>query len=359
MADVAFPNYGVASGLAEGLKQGLITYQNQKNIQHQNQMQELLTGMQKNPQTGELELNPLKQQQQQAQGLLAQRSMDELDPNSDVSQRLGGIRGQILHNANPKAGADIYSGTSAADQKEIDPLVKSDVSGQYGLLKQLYNPLTQVKQGQLDVARDNQASSAVDKITNDAQLKAHTQRIQGADRILSQLDDVKHNKIVDTHQLLNDVNTEYVALLTGSNNPALGKQERTEYTSKASQLSALIQDITAHPESINSPDIMNQLETQVRGLKTNYQGQVSARAKLLKRSYAHNPIATQAQQDKILEMQGQFGQQQEDSPQGLMLGAREKQVTPHPQDEAAVAWAKAHPKDPQSALILKANGVSQ
>lgn len=30
---------------------------------------------------------------------------------------------------------------------------------------------------------------------------------------------------------------------------------------------------------------------------------------------------------------------------------------PHPQDDAAVAWAKANPRDPRSAEILKANGV--
>lgn len=31
----------------------------------------------------------------------------------------------------------------------------------------------------------------------------------------------------------------------------------------------------------------------------------------------------------------------------------------HPQDSAAVAWAKAHPDDPRAAAILKANGASQ
>jgi len=357
MADVTMPNGGLLNGLAEGLKQGLITYQTTKNMQQQKQMQMLMAGIQQNPETGAMELNPLKQQQQQAQALAAQRQMDELNPESEVSQKLGGIRGQLLHHANPKADADLFAGTSAADQREIDPLVKSDVSGQYGLLKQLYNPITQVKQGQLDVARDNQASSAVDKITNDSQLKSHVQRVQGADRILGQLDAAKSGKIVDTNQLLNDINTEYVNLLTGSNNSALGKQERTEYTTMAGNLAATLQKIKGSPESINSPEILNQLETQVRDLKANYQNQIKARGKMLQRSYSHNPNATQAQQEKIAEMSNQFGGGQEDSPQGLMLGARSAQVASHPQDAAAVQWAKANPNDPRAAAILKANGL--
>lgn len=355
MADVSFPNYGVAQGLAEGLKQGLITYQNQKNIQQQNQMQQLMTGVQKNPDSGQLEYTPEKKQQMQTQGLLAQRSADELDPNSDVSQRLGAVRGQIVHNADAKSSPDMFNGLSAADQKETEGLIKPEISGQYGMLKQLYNPLVQVKQGQLDVARDNQASSAVDKVTNDAQMKNHVQRVQGADRILGQLDAAKSGKIVDTNQLLNDINTEYVNLLTGSNNSALGKQERTEYTTMAGNLAATLQKIKGSPESINSPDILNQLETQVRDLKSNYQGQIKARGQMLQRNYSHNPNATQAQQEKIAEMTSQFGGGDQPQGQGL-LGAPAAQ---HPQDAAAVQWAQANPKDPRSAAILKANGVAQ
>lgn len=321
MADVSFPNYGIASGLAEGLKQGLITYQNMKNIQHQNQMQELMTGTQRNPQTGELELNPLKQQQQQAQGLLAQRQIEELDPSSDVSKRLGSLRGTVVHNASSKLSPDIFNGLSAADQKETEGIIKPEISGEYGMLKQLYNPLVQVKQGQLNLAKDNQTSGAVDKIVKDDQLKSHGQRIQGAKRILEQLDDAKSGKIVDTNQLLNDINTEYVNLLTGSNNAALGKQERTEYTSMAGNLAATIQKIKGSPESINSPEILNQLETQVKSLKQNYQKNYKERGDSLKRDYKYNPDATEAQARKVDELGKQFGVS--DQPQGL-LGAAQK-----------------------------------
>lgn len=356
MADVAAPNLGLLSGLGEGLKQGLISYQNMQNINRTNQMQNMLMGVQKNADSGQLEYTPQKAQQMQAQSMAEKRSMDELDPNSDVSQRLGAMRGQIVHSADPKASADMFQGSSAADQKEMEGLLKPDISGQYGILKQLYSPMVQVKQGQLDVARDNQASSAVDKVTNDSQMKSHVQRVQGADRILGQLDAAKSGKIVDTNQLLNDINTEYVNLLTGSNNSALGKQERTEYTTMAGNLAATLQKIKGSPESINSPEILGQLETQVRDLKGNYQGQIKARGQMLQRNYAHNPNATQAQQDKIAEMTNQFGGGDQPQGQGL-LGAQAPM--PHPQDAAAVQWAQANPKDPRSAAILKANGAGQ
>lgn len=356
MPGIMNADQGIANGLAEGLKQGLISYQNMKNIQHQNQMQELMTGVRQNPQTGQLEYTPEKQQQMQTQGLLAQRQADELDPNSDVSQRMGTLRGQIVHNASPKLGADIFSGYSAADQKEGEGLIKPEISGQYGMLKQQLSPLVAVKQGQLDVAKDNQSSQAVDKVVKDDQLKSHGQRIQGATRILEQLGDAKTGKIVDTNQLLNDINTEYVNLLTGSNNAALGKQERTEYTTAAGNLAALVQKIKGSPESINSPEILNQLETQVRSLKGNYQKNFKQREAVLKRTYSHNPDATNQQSQALQELEKQFGAA--DEPQGLMLGARAQQTQAHPQDEAALAWARANP-GPKADAIFKANGVTK
>lgn len=210
MADVSFPNYGVAQGLAEGLKQGLITYQNQKNIQQQNQMQQLMTGVQKNPDSGQLEYTPEKKQQMQTQGLLAQRSADELDPNSDVSQRLGAVRGQILHNADAKSSPDMFNGLSAADQKETEGLIKPEISGQYGMLKQAYNPLVQVKQGQLDETRNQNAAGVgkayeADSIIKNSKVKANAMAQSSA--ILR-----NPNKPV----LANDFNAAYQDYLAGT-----------------------------------------------------------------------------------------------------------------------------------------------
>jgi hypothetical protein len=181
MADASMPNYGIAQGLADGLKAGLIGYQNMKNIQHQNQMQEIMAGVQQNPDTGNLELNPLHQQQQKAQGLLAQRQMDELDPESDVSKRLAAVRGTIVNTATPKISPDFLSGYSAADQKEAEGLLKPEISGQYGMLKTQANPFVAAKTRQIDEGVHQKAVDDVsDKNKQVAALQTTYQNLNNA-----------------------------------------------------------------------------------------------------------------------------------------------------------------------------------
>ncbi len=171
----------------------------------------------------------------------------------------------------------------------------------------------------VNVMKDNQSAAAVDKVVNDSQIKNHVQRIQGAQRIKSQLDEIRAGHIVDTSQFLNDLNTEYVNLLTGSNNAALGKLERTEYRTYAGDMANVLQKIKASPQSINSPEILSQLEKSVDSLKAVYQKNLAERGKLLQRSYAHNPDAANQQKAKIQELVGQFGGGNE--PQGLLGGS--------------------------------------
>lgn len=158
---------------------------------------------------------------------------------------------------------------------------------------------------------DAQSSKAVDTVMNDKQLGQHVQRIQGADRILGQIADTKEGKIIDTNQLLNDINTEYVNLLTGANNSALGKQERTEYRTLSGDVAAQMQRIRAQPQSINSPEIIRQLETSVSELRKLYQKNVDVRSSALQRSFPHNPQAQAAQRDAIKTMMSNYGSVQQ------------------------------------------------
>lgn len=159
----------------------------------------------------------------------------------------------------------------------------------------------------LGLATDAQSSGAVDKVLNDKQIGQYIPRIQGADRVLGQLNDVRSGKIVDTNQFLNDLNTEYVNLLTGANNSALGKQERTEYRTAAGDIASSIQRLKAEPESINSPKILQQLETSVQGLKATYQKNLATRAQTLQRNFPHNPQAQGAQQEAIGSLTKTYG----------------------------------------------------
>lgn len=340
MPTITTPNYGILQGLADGINQGLISYQNTKNIQHAQHMQELMSGVERDA-NGNLQLNPAMQQQRQLQQMQAQRGIQELTPDSDAAKVQSGILKGILENTKAGSGGIIPdSGLSVKDIQEISPLAKSEIGGQYGMLKQLYNPLVQVKEGQLNLAKDNQSSQAVDKVKNNPQLNQYIQRVQGANRIQSQLEDVKSGKIVDTNQFLNDLNTEYVNLLTGSNNAALGKQERTEYRTTAGDLASIIQRIKGSPESVRSPEIMKQLETSVQGLKQTYQRSVNTRAQELQRDYKHNPDAVAAQQKAIQDTIQNYGAppEQSQASQGLLgQGAQ--------QDPQIAQFAKANNLD--------------
>ncbi len=229
---------------------------------------------------------------------------DTYDPTSTQSQAANQLTTQALKASNPNSTFTLPEGMSAADlsgeNSVTGNITKGGYSVQAGQLKA--STIGNAIADKNNIARDNQASAAVDKVVNDPQLKAHTQRVQGANRIQGQLDDIKQGKIVDTNQFLNDLNTEYVNLLTGANNSALGKLERTEYRSTAGDIAGVIQKLSGNPQSIRSPEILKQLETSVAGLKQTYQKNIDTRALQLQRSYAHNPDATQAQKQAIQDM---------------------------------------------------------
>ena len=88
-------NYGLMTGIANGIKEGMLAYQTQKQINRQNDLSNLLQGVQENPETGQLELTPEMKTQR---GLLAQKQNFELkkyEPGSG-SKALGGILGKQL-----------------------------------------------------------------------------------------------------------------------------------------------------------------------------------------------------------------------------------------------------------------------
>lgn len=193
-----------------------------------------------------------------------------------------------------------YSDTDPS-KYEWDPNSPAMLSAKKQPASMLYGP------DRLNIQRDNQTAAAVDRIVKDPEMGRHIQRIQGADRIQNQIDAAKSGKIKDTSQLLAEINAEYNALITGAQNAALGKLERTEYTTMASHLGSIMQKISGDPQSINSPQIMNQLETAVKELRATYQQNVQNRTKLIRRNYAHNPAAVAEQDRAIQEMLGQYG----------------------------------------------------
>jgi len=123
MAEVQMPNGGLLSGLAEGVKQGLITYQTMKGIQHNQKMEELSAGVQKNPLTGELEHSPEKQAQMKLQAEKTNREIELLDPSSPASQHYS-------ETASALAGTKVPQGMSGSDLKEFLPVLQKKMANE-------------------------------------------------------------------------------------------------------------------------------------------------------------------------------------------------------------------------------------
>lgn len=154
---------------------------------------------------------------------------------------------------------------------------------------------------------DNIASGAVDKVTNDPIIQQAIPRVLGVQRIQSQIADMKNGKFLDTPQFLNDINLEYTAALTGRNNSAEGTMERVNYDNAAQRYANIMQQIKSAPQGVNTPGILNQIQSQISGLGQNWQKAIDDRANMLQRNYSHVPQATNAQAKAIQDMKNTYG----------------------------------------------------
>lgn len=313
-------DYGLMQGLAEGIKSGLDSYQSARKYNDEKTMKDKLynlqllqsgykqgvnengeSGLIPTPQkTAELNLNKLKQQSE----------TEELTPDTPQANALGGLLREQLVKTHKgykpeQINALITPHQSAKAYKEQLGLIKPEISMQsaFDAAAMRAGPLGDMA----NTRKDAQTEKAVNDVVNDKQLANHIQRISGANRIQSQMEAAAQGKFVDTKQLLGDINAEYTNLLTGSSNPAASKQEQTSYRTAAEGLSGMLQQLSANPQSINSPGIMKQLAAQVEDLKGNYQDALEIRGKSLKRTYPHNSDATKAQSDKVDELISTYG----------------------------------------------------
>lgn len=336
MPDVTMPNYGLLSGLAEGVKQGMITYQTMKGIQHQNQMQELAAGVQKNPDTGNLEYTPAKQ-------AMIQRQADEVNPNSDISQSMAYSRGILANAGNPNIPKDIFSGKSAADQKDLEGLAKPDISGNYGLMgkQTLANLMGQrVQQGnaRIQMSANNQYSQ---------QMKNSENQLLSANRVNSLIQGIHAGNLQSTPQLKSDLSAALAQMLNAGKPATVYGMSHQEFDSAYGRAQKMYQFLSGTTgDSMTEPQLQ-QLQKDVLALEHEYQKQREVQYNSFKQG-----------------MPGQVVQGLDNRYQTFTQGATPSAPTPqqnnsHPQDSAALEWARKNPKDPRAAQIFQKNGVSQ
>ena len=126
--------YGLITNMANGIREGLIGYQTLANQKHQNQMQELMSGVTKD-EDGNLQLTP---QAQQARDFAAQKQKDEMDQykqshdvNSQYSQNVRTQHG-LLAKTFGVGDENSYNGLNAAQVEEQDKGILGPLSSYAG-----------------------------------------------------------------------------------------------------------------------------------------------------------------------------------------------------------------------------------
>jgi len=157
------PNYEAMTGMANGIKEGMLAYQTQKQIQRTQDMQGLLQGIQKNPETGELEYTPQKQAEMQNARKKAEYDAGLIDPTSKQSEiarrNYEGLIGKAL---DPETNAEQVKGMIPTSGM----IYRSDIS-------------TKEKEAALNEARKKEASRfELDKQKADIERKLKEAQIE-------------------------------------------------------------------------------------------------------------------------------------------------------------------------------------
>jgi len=327
-------------GLAEGTKNFTDQYDKARNrqiqekyaqgYQQQTQAGLLQKGMQTNDQGG-VEYNP----QAQAQVNL---EYSKSDPTSPLSQRQNQFTQGLLGKVDPKY-AGLIQPEMSAKEVENNPYIGDVIKGELGAKGRL---ITAQRIGEgLDIKRDAQASQAADTIHKDRRVQTLNQQIDQLERGRRILD-----QPTITNQEFNDYQQEIQAAISGAQGGALGKLERTEYTSAKGDWAALKQKITGKPEDAVPPEIVSRLKDLADHTRDMMEKHRANRANELQRNFKHNPEANAEQQKAIQSYQVQPREQG----QGML---KPKGNTSPMEDQQAMDWAKANPNNPMAKQIMQ------
>lgn len=341
MPDVSVPNYGLLSGLAEGVKQGLLTYQNTKNIQHNQQMEELMTGYQKD-ENGNLTPTPGKQLELQAKQTQNQGLIDASNPQSQYSSGMAQRRGVLAHAGNPNIPENAFEGTSDVQQKELENLSKPDISGYMGMQKQLMNPMAQVRQAQLEETKSQNAAHAGESFDKDPVMKTITGTKNNLDRAINLI----NGKTPITSSKFKILQQDMINATAPGGAATEGKVSREGIDLLAEKLNRLetqfgsVQDLRKE-----APDIFNDLRDTITAVRGDYAQAANQRVKELGSNFqdSTNQKVQSTVKRKMGMLQDKYGSD-------IQAGAavQSPQFTPD-----VVAYAQKHGLTNDQAMAIK------
>jgi phage terminase small subunit len=330
-------------GVEAGLSKGLDAYTAARERQQRDRASQaglLQKGMEVNPQ-GQVQYNPQMQQQ-------VAYDRDSFVPASDRSQRARTFYQGLLEKVNPQ-----YKGLITPDMPaheiENSPLLQNVIKGEFQakgreVTGQRIADRTDVMRQGLLQRQDTQASHAADLVHKDKRVMQLSQQLDQLERGRAILD-----QPTITNQEFNDYQQEIQAAIAGASGGALGKLERTEYTTAKGELAALKQKITGKPEDAVPPEIVERLKNLADHTRDLMARHRSDRAESLRRNkaFSHNPAAQESMAEAI---------QSYKAPE-VEHGLGKASATSPMEDAEAIDWAKKNPQDPRAQQILQMHGA--
>jgi hypothetical protein len=267
------PQYGLLSGLANGLNEGLLSYQNQKNIQRNQQLQSLATGVQENPDTGKLEYTPEKQQEIQTKTLIAKNQADELDPTSQQSQTARTTVKGILESQKKGSGAAINDDMSAAEAKSFLPLFKSDVSGQYVLMghEMMNQAALDRMQGTIGQRQQRNQMSANQQYSKE--MGPTENQLLSANRVNALVSGINAGQLQSTPQLKSDLSAALAQMLNAGKPATVYGMSHQEFDSVYGRAQRAYQFLSGSTGNSMTDAQLQQLQKDVGALADEYQKQ--------------------------------------------------------------------------------------
>lgn len=318
--------------------------------------------------TGSVTPSELFKSSQQA-GLLAaknqaQMAQESADPNSETSKAIyNKLVGQ--YKAAKQDPSLIPQGMSANQYEKIygsDAIntLKAEYQKEGAQVKA--NAIASNMQTRNETAKDNQATQASSIFDKDPTLVQYGKQRQAVQRGMHTLQNPPtdaNGKPIVTSQLFHEVTNDFATAISGARAAAVSTQDKQELDSMQEKANNFWQKWTGKPQDAVPPEMVNYMINSLNRLDESYAKNASTRAHQIRsgRNYSFNPAANTAMDQKVNEFDQQAKPPQGQGLLGNQGGAPSPGPTPHPQDSAAVQWAKQNPKDPRAQKILQLNGA--
>jgi len=365
---MAIPNYGLISGLADGLHQGLLDYQVISNAKRNQKRDDFINGLQQDDQ-GNYQYTPQKQQAIDSMNQLNQYKMKsemaEYDPNSEAAQ---GYRGLISQ----KLGYQPPENTSLHDLKNyVQPI---EVANKTDELKNAAQERNQSRVAMEKDKLDKKTSDEQDKYYQTLRKDSETfrgnqaaqtaaQGVLAGRRALDVLKQVKDPNDLNPQQIANF--TAELSKIASGGTATEGAMNHMLPNGSGMTFASLIQKISNQPTAAKQGAMILQNKKYLEDMMDTSQDSLDQHRAMISRG-VWRKLSPEQQDEYLQDYPGAAkylrpAQQNSSQPSSGLLNAVappvQNQSSAHPQDSAAVQWAKAHPDDARSKDILKLNGL--